>query len=53
MAASNQKLSSKKGIKGDSAKSGTENGPNGLSGTSILECFFCNRVGSPCDRLLG
>ena len=45
LAACNQKLSSKKVIKRDSARAGVNDNHSGFSPASTLKCFLCNRVG--------
>ena len=45
LAARNQKLSSKKVIKRDSARVGVKDNHSGFPPASTLKCFLCNRVG--------
>ena len=45
LVARNQKLSSKEGIKRDSARAGVKNNHSGFPPASTLKCFLCNCVG--------
>ena len=44
LAARNQKLSSKEGIKRESARASVKDNYSGFPPASILKCFLCNRV---------
>ena len=44
LAALNQKIFSKQGVKRNSSRTGIKDGCDELSGTSILRCFICNCI---------